>query len=147
MTIHTFDAAAFRALFPAFADPTAYPDVLLSMRWDMAVEYISAYGTCRLSGSGRQLALNLLTAHLSQIYAMLLVDPSATVSIVTGASIDKVSVTMQAPSSASGGWRYWLSTTPYGLELWALLSIRSAGGFFVGGSIERQGIRKAGGRF
>jgi hypothetical protein len=147
VAIHSFDPVTFRALFPAFASETAYPTVALQMRWDMAVEYISAYDSCRLSGTSRQLALNLLTAHLTQIYAMLLLDPSATVSIITGASIDKISVSMQAPSAAAGSWKYWLSTTQYGLELWALLSVKSAGGFFVGGSSERSAIRKSGGRF
>jgi hypothetical protein len=66
--------------------------------------------------------------------------------VVTGATIDKVSVQLAAPTTKSG-WQYWLASTPYGMQLWAFLSIKSAGGLYIGGRPERRAFRKVGGNF
>lgn len=140
-----FDPAAFRKMFPHFADTTKYPDELLSGYYDSATCFVYPESWRMLHGKCLQRALYLLVAHLGglgdQIKAGVI-----TSGIQTGATVDKVSVTIQAPP-ATTGWKFWLSTTPWGLELWALLSVKSAGGVYVGGSRERQGFRKAWGRF
>lgn len=148
MAVHTFDVAAFRSQFVAFASTTLYPDVTLEGYFTMATAYIALWDNCGLSGARLDLALNLMTAHLAQIFTMIAATPlSPTTGVQTSATIDKISVTYEAPPSGPSGWRYWLSTTPYGLQLWALLSARSVGGFYIGGSPEKAAIRKVGGRF
>ena len=64
--------------------------------------------------------------------------PSASSSVV------EPSAFRQTVKSAFG---YWLLTTPYGNELRMLLDIVGGVGFYVGGSCEREGFRKAGGIF
>ena len=146
MAKHEFDVAAFRAQFPAFADPIKYPDDLLSGYFSMAECFVSPYDNCMFSGDCLQLALNLMTAHLALVYTP---DESGNVpgvGIITSATIDKVSVTSQVPKT-DDAWRAFLLRTPYGLQLVALLKGHAAGGWMVGGSLERAAIRKAGGVF
>jgi hypothetical protein len=147
MSTHTFDAAAFRAQFPAFADVTKYPDALLASYFEMAACYINPNDGCVLSGNCLQLALNLLTAHLAAVYAP---DANGQTNtgggIVTSATIDRVSVQNSLPKSETA-WQSFLARTVYGVQLRALLSVKAVGGWLIGGSIERQGIRKAGGVF
>lgn len=145
MATHVFDVAAFRAMFPVYADPTKYPDPQLSGYFVMATMYINPDDRPIICGPQLQLALDLMTAHL--LYSFdLLAAGKAQVSVTTGASIDKVSVSLQPPPIANA-WQQWLSTSPYGLQLWALLEIAGIGGITVGGSDEREGFRKAGGVF
>lgn len=144
MAVHVIDLAAFRALFPAFSNATTYPDALLTLRFTEGTMYLGAYDGCLLAGDQLQLALNYMTAHLQASADMLARGQTAV--IVTGSTIDKVQVQMMPPPIKSG-WQWWLLTTPYGAQLWALLSFRSAGGFYIGGSAERAAFRKVGGRF
>lgn len=146
MAKHEFDVAAFRAQFPAFADPIKYPDAMLQGYFTMAECFISPYDNCWFKGDCLQLALNLMTAHLATIYTP---DESGNipgVGIITSATIDKVSVTQMVPTTTSM-WRLFLLRSPYGLQLMALLSSQASGGWSVGGWNERTAFRKAGGRF
>ncbi len=147
MAIHTFDVTTFRLLYPAFANATTYPTPYLQAQWDAAVVYLGEYDGVLWGGRQLQLALNLLTAHLVQLNVMIAsggVTP--TIGVMTSATVDKVTVT-NMPPPAKSGWQFWLALTPYGLQLWALLKIVSAGGVYIGGSPERAGFRKIGGRF
>lgn len=147
MAEHTLDLATFRLLYPAFANPTAFPDAYIQAQWDQAVVYFGAQDGCLISGPTLQTMLNLMTAHLMALNVMLAAGGSgAAGGILTGATIDKVSVTMAAPPTMSA-WGWWLAQTPYGKQLWALLKLKSAGGFFIGGRPERAAFRKVGGRF
>ncbi len=95
-----------------------------------------------LAGPALQLGLDLLTAHIAKTMATAATgDGSAP---VTSASEGAVSVGMMAPPARSG-WQFWLSSTPYGAQLWVLLGVKSAGGVYVGGSQELGAFRKAGG--
>lgn len=145
MAEHTIDLATFRLLFPAFANTALYSDARLTATFEMATAYLGAYDGCTLYGAVLQNALNLLTAHLLQLSTALAMGQTAS-GVITGATIDKVSVTLAAPPTTSG-WKYWLATTPYGLQLWALLSIKAAGGGYYGGSFMRAGFRGPSGRF
>lgn len=147
MAEHILDLTTFRLLFPAFADVTAFPDAYVQAQWDMAVSYLGVYDGPLLCGAPLQSALNLMTAHLMAINVILAANgPGAQVSVTVGATIDKVTVSSMPPPVKSG-WAWWLNTTPYGAQLWALLSMRSAGGFYAGGLPERLGFRKVGGTF
>lgn len=147
MALHTLDLATFRLLYPAFANVTTFPDAYVQAQWDAATVYLGEYDGCLLADKRLQLALNLMTAHLMQINVMMAAGGATpTIGVLTSATVDKVTVTNMPPPAANG-WKFWLALTPYGLQLWALLKAASAGGVYIGGSTERRGFRKAGGRF
>lgn len=143
--MHALDVALFREQFPVFADDVKYPDAMIQMYWDMACCYVDPTDWCLLAGSCLQLALNLMTAHLVYLAGQTAAG-SASSGVMQSATVDKVSVTVAVPPIKTA-WQQWLAQSPYGLQLWALLTSKSAGGFMVGGYIERQGFRKAGGVF
>ena len=142
--ILTFDVTAFRVQFPAFANVTLFPDATLQMYWDTATCFVSNRNYGWLAGACRQLALNLMTAHLAQL--SVIIAGGQTPGMVQSATIDKVTVSL-TPPPVPNQWQWWLGLTPYGQELLALLMARSAGGFYVGGLPERTGFRKVGGTF
>lgn len=146
MTTISFDVAAFRIAYPAFSDVTKYPTVTLDMYWDTSTQYISNqdYGCWMLSDGARVLALNLLTAHLAALFTI--IAGGETPGVLTAATIDKISVTMQAPPLRTQ-WQWWLNQTPYGQQLLALLQVHTAGGAYFGGSPELSAFRKVGGFF
>lgn len=147
MSTITLDPAAFRALFPQFADPAKYPDAALSIQFDMATSYVSADTYGDMTAAARTNALYLMTAHLLALGAIIAQNNySGQVGVVQAATIDGVSVTLQPPPQR-GQWRWWLNTTPYGAQLVALLDAQSVGGFFVGGLPERAAFRRVGGGF
>lgn len=144
MATQVWDQAAFQAQFPEFAGT---PGSALQGYWNMAVQYMNPNDGCLLSGSILLLGLNLLTAHLARLFAQIAAGAgNNTPGVVTGAGEGSVNVSM-APPPFRDGWQYWLSTTPYGQQLWALLQANTAGGLYVGGSLERASFRKAGGVF
>jgi hypothetical protein len=138
---HVFDLAQFQARFPDLATSVV---VTSGAAWDMAAATMSPDDGPLLTGTSLQLALELMTAHIAKSFAA--AGASQPVGVVTGATEGSVSVSL-APPPARSGWQHWLSTTPYGLQLWALLQVQSAGGLYVGGSLERAAFRKAGGVF
>ena len=145
MAEHIFDVTAFRALFPAFADTVKYPDAALQSYFTMATCYVSPWDSCSLTGACLDMVLNLLTAHLATIYGEIAAGDGG-VGVLQSATIDKVSITVQLPPTMTA-WQVFLARTPYGLQAWAMLQAKAVGGWSVGGSIERRGFRKAGGRF
>ncbi len=146
MSLIVFDPAAFRAQFKAFENTSCYPNITLEGWFEMATAYISAEDNCcyMLSGAKRALALNLLTAHIGTLFKI--INEGETPGVVTSATIDKVSVSIKAPPDQSQ-FQAWLSTTPWGQQLNALLQVASVGGFYVGGVAERNGFRRAYGGF
>jgi hypothetical protein len=115
------------------------------MYWDLATCYIDDNGSYGfLQGTCRQTALNFLTAHLT--YTAGLIAAGQTSILVQTATIDKVSVGL-TPPPVKDNWQWWLATSPYGLQLLAMLEARSIGGWFVGGLPERSAFRKVGGIF
>ena len=145
MTTHTLDLAAFRQLFPEF---TALSDTVITMYWTMAVVELGAEDGVILSGDKLQLALNLLTAHITKLYQMqqssAMTGGASLSGPITAASEGSVSATVAAPPIKSA-WSHWLSMTPYGMQLRGLLNIAAAGGLLIGGLPERSAFRKVGG--
>lgn len=138
MAQHVLDIANFRVIFPAFANVIAFPDLVLQAFWDVGVTYLGDYDGCLLEGPPLQSALNFMTAHLLQLNVM--AQAGQTPAVVTEARVDKVSVSIAEPPIKSA-WSWWLNLTPYGQSLWALLSVKAAGGFYIGGSAARAGFR------
>ncbi len=134
-----FDVVAFRSSFPAFADNTAYSEASLIASWNAATCYISPENYGDLHGAARAKALHLMTAHLVAIADI--VKAGQIPSMVSASTVDKVAVTL-APPPAKSQWQWWLSLTPYGQQLLALLSASAAGGFYIGGLPEGSGFRR-----
>lgn len=133
----------FRELFPAFADAGQYPDAQVSGYFAWAEcwlgEYLDGCGQCQ------DMLFYLLTAHLL-FTAGAVATGQAVGGVIVSSSVGGVSVSVQTMPVRSA-WQAWLSGSPYGLQLWALLRIRAGGGRYVGGSPERSGFRKIGGQF
>lgn len=133
-----FDAALFRAQCPAYANETTYPSATIEGYWDQAIEFVTDRNCGRLKDEGRRLAINWMTAHL--MYLAGLIAAGQVPGLVQSSTIDVVSVSL-TPPPVQNQFRWWLSLTPYGQQLLALLQVRSAGGFFVGGSSVRAAFR------
>lgn len=147
MSTITLDPAAFRALFPQFADPAKFPDAALSIQFGAATGYVSADTYGDMTVGARTNALYLMLAHLMAIGVIIAQNNyQGQVGIVTGAVVDHVQITLTPPPVKSQ-WQWWLNTTPYGAQLVALLQAQAAGGFYVGGLPERAAFRKVGGIF
>lgn len=144
-TPYAYDDTYFRATFPAFANTTTYPTGMLSGYWTLAESgFMPGTDQWMLNGTPLITALNLLTAHFAQSYT--LINSVQNNVIVTGATEGTVTVSMLPPPTKTG-YQWWLATTQYGQQLWALLQIQSIGGAYVGGSCEIGSFRKAGGYF
>lgn len=145
MTTHVYDDASFRLMFPVFADDTVYPPALIGMWWSTGTGFVSAQDNCGINGDALQSALNMMAAHL--LWSSVLIGRGqTTVGVMIGSSIDKISVSFQAPPMLNN-WRSWLLTTPYGAMFLALMEAQAAGGFYVGGSPERDAFRNSYGIF
>jgi hypothetical protein len=143
----TLDIAAFREMFPQFASVVQFPDGMITLQWTIATSYLGKYSNCIYDDlDQQQSALYLMLAHLLTIQANIASGSTGGGGPITGATVDKVSVTMAAPTNKSD-FAFWLNQTPYGQQLLALLGIVGAGGFYIGGSPERAAFRRVGGGF
>lgn len=134
-----YNDTQFRTAFPAFADPTAYPQSTLSMYFDTSGLYVANSNFGFLAAAGATLhCLYLLTAHLAQLGTQIAAGNSG--GVIINATIDKITVGLQE-AVLHNQWQYWLQSTPYGMQLLALLQVQSVGGFYVPGGIGRSGFR------
>jgi hypothetical protein len=131
-----FNDTAFREQFAAFASTTQYTPSTLQAYWDTATAYVSnRSGGCYTGGlslAQQTLALNLMTAHL--VFLANAIATGNTPGVTVGATVDKVSVTLQPPP-APNQWQYWLNQSAYGQQLLALLQVASAGGFYAASGV------------
>ena len=133
----TYIDSLFRQQVPAFASVATYPSTTVSNFWNIASNYLSTNNYGFLVDDARQYALNLMTAHLLQLNNM--IASGQIPQVLTGATVDKVTVSLEPPPQKTA-FQYWLSTTPYGMQLRALLMSSGAGGFYVPGSMGRNGF-------
>lgn len=130
-----YNDTAFRALFPAYANMTTYPQATIQMYWNSAILYINnRYGGCYFGGMNlaqQMQAINLMTAHL--LYLAGLIAGGQVPAIITNATIDKITVGIEPPP-VKNQWQYWLQTTPYGQQLMALLQVVGVGGLYISSS-------------
>ena len=131
----TVTVAEFRTLYPEFADPVKYPDAVLADTLDLATCYISTRNYGALQDKCRKRAIYLLTAHLQTLKDMIAAGKTQ-VTVTSGASIDKVSVTLAMPPMNSQT-QWWFNISAYGSSLLGLLEIKATPGFYVGGSFQR----------
>jgi hypothetical protein len=124
------DISAFRAAFPAFADDAAYPDAMLDGKMIVAKCYVED-NQCTFDDTCRQYAYQLMVAHLLSIGISVAAGQPGR--LIASAGEGPVNVSFSEPPTSSN-FSYWLMTTPYGVELAALLSANSVGDYY-GGSV------------
>lgn len=139
-----YDDALFRAQFPEFSDAAKYPEVLVEGYWDMSTNYINIDGFGMLTAKSLPLAVNQCTAHMLVLAKQAGRGKQAGFKVAT--TVDKVSVSV-LPPPVKDQFSWWLSGSPYGQQLLALLEVAGVGGFSVGGMPERGAFRKVGGGF
>lgn len=144
-TYLTFDYASFIVVAPAYSNQQTYPQATIQNYWNMAICYVSNIGNYgSLQGDCRQLALNLLTAHL--LYIAGLTQGGTVPYVMQTSTIDKVSIGLTMPTMKNQ-FMWWLMASPYGQQLYALLQANSVGGFYIGGSPQRAAFGYQGGFF
>lgn len=141
----TFNYAEFIALCPAYADSNLYPEATLQGFWNSAILYMSPVGNFgAIQGDSRQFAINMLTAHLTYISG--LTQAGTVPYLMQTSTIDKVSIGL-TPPPLKNQFQWWLSVSPYGQQLLALLQVSSVGGFYIGGSPQRAAFGYQGGYY
>lgn len=144
---YTFDVTQFRIDYPQFADDAVFPDETLQTYWNWATCYIDAKNYGFLSGVCRGHAIDLMTAHLAALSVIIAQgNYQQNPGLVQAATISKISVTL-TPPPLDNQWQWWLSLTPYGQQLFALLQVSACGGFMIGGSPVRSAFRGPAGGF
>jgi hypothetical protein len=140
--ILTFDYALFIKQIPAYSNAMTYPEAVLQGWWDIAINYISDLNCGSLHGASRQYAINLMMAHL--IYISGLIAAGTVPYLMQNSTIDKITVGL-TPPPLRNQYDWWLSVSPYGQQLLALLQAKSVGGFYIGGSAPRAAFGYQGG--
>lgn len=98
--------------------------------------YISTDDYGILKADARQLAIELMTAHLLTLWKRISEDGQSQATFVASANIGSVNVSL-APPNNHNQYEFWLNLTIYGTRLWALLSSVTPCGFYVAGSPQR----------
>ena len=131
------DIAAFRATFPAFSDSAAYPDAILEAKWSTVDCYIED-NDCVFPDKCRTYAFQLMLAHLLAIGDQ--VSAGQPGRLIQSASEGPVNVSFAEPPNRSN-FTFWLQTTPYGVELSALISVNAIGDYY-GGNLTLSAFRR-----
>jgi ligand-binding sensor domain-containing protein len=135
-----FSDADMRAVLPAYNNPVAYPTTTLNMWFNNALGFMTDEESGLVDASDQGMMIYLMAGHLMSLSAMICDNDGAPVGLVSAATVDKVSVTMQLPPNPSQ-FQWWLSTTPYGAQLYAMLGVATVGGYWIGGSPQRWAYR------
>lgn len=134
----TYNDTQFRQEYPAFADQAAYPRATLQQYFNTAGFMVANTKYGWLAAAGATLTcLYLMTAHLASLGTI--IAAQSTPGIVTGATIEKVSVTLEPPPGKTQ-WQWWLNLSPYGSQLLVILTAQSIGGFYTPGGMGRAGF-------
>lgn len=128
MNCPEYTAQVFLTQFPEF-ESTDNIDLYINR----ALLYISPFSA--LCKDRKQYVVFLLAAHLMALQNNI-DNGENTGGLQTGASIDKVSVSV-APPPFSDGFEYWLSQTIYGQTLLAFFDMIAPLPTFIGGSYNR----------
>lgn len=128
----TFNYSLFQLQIPSLANPVTYPEAAVENFWNIAINYVSDTGNygC-MQGASRAYAINLMAAHL--LYLQGLIAAGQVPALVQDSAVDKIHVSL-TPPPVKNQFDWWLSLTPYGQSLLALLQVSSVGGFYIGGS-------------
>ena len=136
----TLDITEFRAMYPAFADVTKYPDSVITLAFNKSTIFIKNETNECLGDSELETILYLVTAHLLAVETKAKANSSG--GLIASSAVDKISVSLVAPSNTDE-FNYFFNQSAYGQELLALLSLLAVGGFYIGGSPETLAFKRA----
>ncbi|MFV7791252.1 DUF4054 domain-containing protein [Aliarcobacter lanthieri] len=122
----------FKQMYPNFSN---IDDDIIEMLVDKAECYVSK-SNCKCY----EQLLFLVVAHLLYLREQQEQGNNNT-SAIASATIDKVSISYQAPTSTSS-MSQWFNLSPYGIEYLALNKRCNGMPRYIGGSLERQAFRK-----
>lgn len=128
--------AQFRTDFPEFTE-ALYPDNIVQSRISLAYCYISnsTYGC--ISESCRTTAIELMVAHLLTIWNNVQGSGgTSTLGQALSSKIGDVSVQLVAPPTKTL-FQYWINSTAYGQQYYALLIAHASVPRYKGGTYER----------
>ncbi len=129
LPIILYDYAYFNALYPEFAvAPYNYNSTKIETFWDQAIQYISDVNFGVLRDKARKLAINQMTAHLA--YINNLASSGEQSGIMTAATVGDVNISL-TPPPFKDGFEYWIQSSIYGMQLLALLNLKSVGGIYI----------------
>jgi len=128
MNCPEYTEQVFISQFPEFTEAEN-----IELYINRALLYISPY--CAFCGERKQYVVFLLAAHLLAIQDNVN-NGENTGGLQTGASIDKVSVSV-APPPFTDGFEYWLNQTAYGQQLLAFFNMMASVPTFHWGSFQR----------
>ena len=132
-----YNDSTFRTQFVAFANVTTFPEATLQMNWNTAGNIIANTSYGFLASQGGSLPISLMTAHLTALSVM--IANGELPSIAVAAGIDKINVTLMPPP-LKDQFAYWLCTTPYGQQLYAMLQVAAVGGLYSPGGLGTAGF-------
>ncbi|MBP3514292.1 MAG: DUF4054 domain-containing protein [Elusimicrobiaceae bacterium] len=132
--IVTVTVEGMRLQLPYFKNAEKYPDEVLAADLELAQCYISPLSCGPLKEACRARAVYLMAGHL-QVLTDRINGGNMGTGLQTGASVDKVSITLTPPPSKDQ-YDYWLNLTPFGADLLFLLNSFAPLGFYFGGSNE-----------
>jgi hypothetical protein len=130
-----FNLQAFQAAFPEFA--ASEYGLTLPGYWNTANSFVTNQTWFAVNATDLALMLNLMTAHLAKLCKIGAAGGIA--APVNGGGQGSENVTLEPPP-VKDRFTWWLYTTDYGKQLAALLAVKAAGGFYVGGSGGRAGL-------
>lgn len=124
----------FLQLYPQF-DNDFFSDISEYIFDDTYAWAVESWELCTFA-SRINSAIYLLTAHRLTLHKNAQTNESGQGGKVASASVGEVSVNYEAMPNADK-FSYWLSLTPYGLDLLGLLEILTGGVKYYGGTLTR----------
>lgn len=131
-----FPLDKFKIMYPMFAD-----------MGDELIQFVAEDALCYMNDCGGKCTDQLwmlLVAHMLHLRKQ--AGAGGLVGSVASATIDKVSVSFNAPPVTSDA-SYWFSLSPFGQQFLALRGRCSSPVMYIGGSPERSAFRSVGGLF
>ncbi len=125
--------ASFRADFPAFGDPTRYPDSSVAFWTTVALKFLNAdrWGDALDVGTELFVAHNLVLEFQAQTASSNGAAPGMSQGMVNSKSVDKVSVGYDTGSAAELDAGHW-NLTIYGQRYVRMSRMMGAGGIQLG---------------
>lgn len=142
-----FSIPVFREQFPAFSSELVWPNETIQSAYDMSGCYIDAANSWYNCTKCQDLISSLMTAHLLTLNGSKIAPSNNTPGKVASAAVGSVNVSFVDTTASKNAFTIWLSKTPYGEQLLALLGRISVGPTYIGGTPERSAFRKYAGRF
>lgn len=129
-------AEEFRQDYPEFT-VEKYPDAAVNSKINLAYCYISNQAGQAITDDCRTQAIELMVAHLLTLGSGSANGESGGgAGLATSTKIGDISVTLAQPVIKSQ-WQYWINSTPYGQQYYALLMSHASVPRYRGGTMER----------